>query len=144
MAAGVPGRLGAFGLTPAKEPGAGHHSHFVEALPDRAYVRGYFQSPHYFTAVQQQVRDEVLTTCAECSRRRALLYADDLSSDPHSVSVHVRRGDYITDSTAAAKHGLLSPAYYDQARDLLDGLGHTRRIWFSDDLDWVKENLAAP
>jgi len=36
----------------------------------------------------------------------------------------------------------LGAEYYDRALERASALGHGRRVWFSDDLDWVREHLA--
>ncbi|MCE0486001.1 alpha-1,2-fucosyltransferase [Ornithinimicrobium sediminis] len=138
------GRLGLVGLRPVHEPAPAHpDSVRQDVLSGRTYVRGYFQSPSYFRGHEESVRARVtgLLTSMLTARGRELL--DDLTEDSSSVAVHIRRGDYTT-ATNAQVHGVLSRHYYEEALELVQATGHHRRVWFSDDLVWVRENLARP
>lgn len=122
--------------------GSGYDPSVRERLVGRCYLRGYFQSMTYFDPVAAEVGEQALEHLAGMLTPRGRALSDDLRSDPTSVAVHVRRGDYLTNPDATAKHGVLDQAYYNQALALMDERGHTRRVWFSDDPDWVGENLA--
>ena len=138
------GRLRTAGFVPVDEPGFGYHSEFVRQLPRRAYLRGYFQSPQYFAGHEDMVRTRVRALLDSQLSTHGAELAADLAADPHSVSLHIRRGDYLSDPAAAVKHGVLPLDYYRSALESMDRLGHTRRIWFSDDLDWVRDRVARP
>jgi hypothetical protein len=59
-----------------------------------------------------------------------------------SVSLHVRRGDYVTNTTTAQFHGTCSLAYYHAAVDYIAAqVSDPHFFVFSDDLDWVAKNL---
>lgn len=109
-----------------------------------SYLYGYFQSYRYFTDVAAQVRERITAFLADQLTPAGLALRAELAADPACVAVHVRRGDYVANPAAAAHHGVLEPAYYRRALDTLVAEGHTRRIWFSDDLSWVREHLAGP
>jgi hypothetical protein len=111
-----------------------------ERLDRTSYLLGYFQSRHYFEASADQVRAEVRRLLEGMLTDRGTTLAATLRDDPHSVAVHVRRGDYL--QAANARHGVLGAAYYDAALAHAEALGHANRVWFSDDLDWVREHLA--
>ncbi|MFS0892612.1 alpha-1,2-fucosyltransferase [Microbacterium sp. 179-I 3D3 NHS] len=115
-----------------------------ERLSGRSYLQGYFQSPRYFDAVADDVRVRVSAHLAGMLTPSGADLAEELRRDPTSVAVHVRRGDYLTNPDATAKHGVLDQKYYDEALALTDELGHSRRIWFSDDPEWVAAHLARP
>lgn len=56
--------------------------------------------------------------------------------------MHIRRGDYVSNSAVLAHHGLLTPAYYDEAVNVMSSKLETPTLFiFSDDIGWVKENL---
>ena len=63
-----------------------------------------------------------------------------------SVSLHIRRGDYISNKTYYANHGICNLSYYNKAVDYLrKKLGNDIKIFaFSDDPNWVYENLKLP
>jgi hypothetical protein len=59
-----------------------------------------------------------------------------------SISVHIRRGDYVTDPTINKVHGTCSVPYYKIAINRFKTLFENPRFFiFSDDLKWVEDNL---
>lgn len=106
---------------------------------------GYFQSPRYFEDVSDEVRVGVRRLLEDELTPLGRDLAEELRADPASVAVHVRRGDYVTNPTAAALHGALDAAYYDEALAAASAAGGgDRRVWFSDDPAWVEAHLARP
>lgn len=108
-----------------------------------AYLLGYFQSPRYFSTVAHEVRAsslEVLSAGLTESGREA----ERRARVTDSVAVHVRRGDYVSNPTAAAHHGVLPEDYYRAALAAVPCTRGQQVTWFSDDLAWVRDNLAGP
>ena len=63
-------------------------------------------------------------------------------TEPASVAVHVRRGDYVLNSNAAAVHGVCPLDYYEKALAAVrQKLGLPHVFLFSDDLDWALREL---
>lgn len=108
------------------------------------YVLGYFQSPKYFQSHETHVRSAVLGLLNSMLTDTGRLAAERYSQDESSVAVHVRRGDYVSNADAAVHHGALKNDYYKRSLELVRNLGKQNIIWFSDDTDWVSENLARP
>jgi hypothetical protein len=83
-------------------------------------LRGYFQSPRYFGAIADLLRRELVPaqSAGELTHRFAqMIQAAGLGS----VSLHLRRGDYVSDPMVRAKHGVLGPAYYRRAMERVRG-----------------------
>ena len=60
----------------------------------------------------------------------------------NSISVHIRRGDYINNLKTSAVHGNLKLDYYKKAIHLIHGqFKNSIFFFFSDDIDWVKNNF---
>ena len=60
----------------------------------------------------------------------------------NSVSLHIRRGDYVTSKTVAERYGLCSLDYYRRAVDHIVQRAPSPHLFvFSDDPQWVQENL---
>nr|WP_240896028.1 alpha-1,2-fucosyltransferase [Kineococcus siccus] len=83
-------------------------------------LEGYFQSPRYGEANVDALR-------ADLRPRRALSswateVAEQLAALPEATSLHVRRGDYVSNPAAQAVHGTCSPEYYRRALDHLDAV----------------------
>jgi hypothetical protein len=137
--------LGHFGLPVALGEEALGSSLSGEApLPLRSYITGYFQSPSYFSDVADEARARIEGELASRLTADGLVLQEDLRQDHRSVALHVRRGDYVGHPAAAAVHGALPEAYYRAALERTEMDGLTRRIWFSDDLQWVRQHLARP
>lgn len=65
-----------------------------------------------------------------------------LSEFSPSVSVHVRRGDYVTDSSANRVHGVLPIEYYVRSKEILNAISDDLVFYvFTDDPVWVRDNL---
>lgn len=102
------------------------------------YLDGYWQSPKYFEDIRGVILEDF--TLVHPFSPDAQRVADQMSSTT-SVSIHIRRGDYTTAQTSAV-HGLCSLAYYRRSIEKI--LQHEKNpVWFvfSDDIEWVKQNL---
>lgn len=82
-------------------------------------LKGYFQNPKYF----EGYRDQILS----------VLIPQGNHFNPGTVSVHVRRGDYLK---LQHKHPLITKEWYDDAMSLFKGY---QFCFFSDDIDWCIE-----
>lgn len=103
-------------------------------LPDNIYLDGYWQSEKYFRDISDILRSEfqLKNPLSKQSKR-----IENEMRGVDSVSVHVRRGDYI-------KHGfdLMEPDYYVEGiSQLALRTNKPHFFFFSDDLDWVRKNI---
>lgn len=59
-----------------------------------------------------------------------------------SVSIHIRRGDYVNDPKTKKTHYAFGLEYYEQALKIMkEKISNPTFFIFSDDIDWVKQNL---
>ncbi|WP_245553721.1 alpha-1,2-fucosyltransferase [Anaeromusa acidaminophila] len=101
---------------------------------------GYWQSYKYFSAIEDDLRRELTIP-----KEREELIAISRSLPENSVSIHVRRGDYVSNPKANAMHGTCSWEYYQAAIEKMTGLvKEPQYVVFSDDITWTKENLPLP
>lgn len=103
------------------------------------FLDGYFQSPRYFNDIRDQLLQDFML--AEALSVTGASFANQMKNST-SVSIHVRRGDYIKNPRVLAEFGVCSLEYYKLA------IAHIKQIntnptffVFSDDIEWVKENL---
>lgn len=76
----------------------------------------------------------------EISESASVVFGAILESE--SVAIHVRRGDFVSNSKAASFHWLTNIEYYKAATDYLKKkLANPRFFVFSDDPVWANENL---
>jgi hypothetical protein len=126
-----------------KEGGEWSYDPEILNLKGDKYLLGYWQHYKYFEKINTRIFYE-LTVRDEYKTPFAREY-NMIDADPGSVSLHIRRGDYITDPEANAKIGTLPLSYYERAVRLLrEKVANPSFYVFSDDLDWVKDNLKLP
>lgn len=114
-------------------------SKFLTRTTENAYLVGYWQSENYFHAHLNTICADIQPT-TRVSKELGALIAQLRSCD--SVSVHVRRGDYVSNPHAASYHGALGLAYYKYAiKHVRDCVPTARFYVFSDDPDWCRANL---
>jgi hypothetical protein len=103
------------------------------------YLLGYWQSEKYFSDCSSIIRADL----------RFVQPLTDLNADLsqkiincNSVSIHIRRGDYLSNPKANAMHGICDLSYYNEAiRYVEDRVINPCYFIFSDDIDWAKNNL---
>lgn len=103
------------------------------------YLDGYFQSEKYFKSIRNALLEEFKFPMLDEPNNQI---ADRISTTANSVSLHVRRGDYLKSSKIGATHGIIPLSYYQKAiGDLKSKYNNITLFIFSDDPEWVKENL---
>lgn len=118
------------------------HFHYwpgIHGISGAVYLQGYWQSEKYFL-------DEADLIRADFTFRQppSAVNADVAGRIGHTaaVSLHVRRGDYVSNPRTHAAHGLCSPDYYRAAvRYIAERVEAPEFFVFSDDIAWVKDNL---
>lgn len=121
------------------------HAHYwpqIEDAPDDCYLYGYWQSEKYFEGFEKRIREDFRFQGALDSKNAALKNDIDKKT---AVSVHVRRGDYVSDSTTSQIMHVCGIRYYEDAiRTIAMQVDSPHFYIFSDDMQWVRENLSLP
>lgn len=105
----------------------------------RVYLVGYWQREEYFSPIENLLRRELTVRSEPDARNRDMLALIDRTQ---SVSVHVRRGDYVSDPVAHTYHGLCPLSYYDAAiKAMAERVPQLHLFVFSDDMEWTRRNL---
>ena len=108
-----------------------------KSLSGNIFLDGYWQSYKYFQDHGEEVADEFAFPGLNESSQ-----ISDLINSTSSISLHIRRGDYATNSQVKKIHGLLSQSYYNDAVDVAQlGLKNPHLFIFSDEPDWVRNNM---
>lgn len=111
----------------------------IKNVPNQSYLMGYWQSEKYFLNIATQIREDFSFRLPMEGKNIEL--AQQISR-VNAVSLHVRRGDYVTNPVTTATHGLCSLEYYHAAiRHIAERVQCPYFFVFSDDIAWVKENL---
>ena len=116
-----------------------HFDPEVLNLKDDVYLDGYWQSEKYFHDIRALLIKEFSVKPISDDRNKNM--ADTIRSS-ESVSVHVRRGDYVSNQSTNAYHGICSIEYYYKATAIItQKVKDPHFFLFSDDPEWVRENL---
>jgi hypothetical protein len=132
---GCPNKLG---ITHIRE-NQYHFAPEILTMPDSVYLDGYWQSEKYFSDISDIIRNEFTVKLPQVDKNLTL--AQQITSC-ESVSLHVRRGDYITDEKTNTIHGTCDLGYYARCIEHLDHkIHHPCFFIFSDDPEWAEKNL---
>lgn len=114
----------------------------VSSIPEDCYLVGYWQSEKYFKQVIDVIKSDFTF------QKPLSGLNEDLAvkiNSCNSVSLHVRRGDYVSNSKTLSVHGLCSLDYYRRAIDYIAARVDSPEYFiFSDDITWVRDNLNIP
>lgn len=118
------------------------HFHYwpgIKNVPSNCYLMGYWQSEQYFLEVASQIREE-FSFRLPLERQNAELAKQ--IDQVNAVSLHVRRGDYVSNSKNIKTYELCSLDYYKSSiRHIAERVQNPHFIIFSDDVAWVRDNL---
>lgn len=108
-------------------------------LPDNIYLDGYWQSEKYFLGIENIIRKEFTVTNPLTSISRDLA---ERIKNCEAVSLHVRRGDYVSDPKTNSVHGVCGIEYYCNAIDMIhEKIENPCFFIFSDDPEWACCNI---
>lgn len=114
----------------------------VLRLSNSVYLDGYWQSEKYFADIGEIIRREFELKLPQTGRNRELA---DLISSCESVSLHVRRGDYVSNESTKQYHGVCDMDYYFRAVKELSRIIQNPHVFiFSDEPEWAHGNLKLP
>lgn len=110
---------------------------------DNLVLNGYFQSEKYFKDYKEDVI-KLFSNFDIKDERRVLDFLFNLHKESNgkknSVTIHVRRGDYLTPPEKQQFHTNLADTtdYYQKAMELFNDCNF---IFVSDDIQWCKDNF---
>ncbi len=121
----------------ATEHGSLYNEEFKK-FPANTFLEGFWQSEKYIRGYEDLLRKEftfkpAFTKIAEEWRKKIHEY---------SISLHVRRGDYVNNPQTNTFHGVCSLDYYDRAVNYISKSSSRSEVFiFSDDISWCKQNF---
>lgn len=108
--------------------------------PDGVTLFGYWQSYIYFSDISKQLVYELQHS--KPLSQKSIEVLDKIKSSI-AVAIHVRRGDYVTNSEATGFHGVIPLSYYkDSIAITMAKFPDATFFIFSDDQEWCRANLA--
>jgi len=108
-------------------------------LKEGKYFHGYWQTEKYFLKYADEIKHK-FSFLGEMNAVNKEI-ANKISKE-NSVSLHVRRGDYISDKKNHSIHGFCGLEYYQNAINYIASNVKGPVFYvFSDDVSWVHKNL---
>ena len=108
------------------------------------YFKGFYQSERFFKDVESEVRQAFAFDMSKANAESQTL-AQQIQKNPHAVSLHVRRGDYMEPKFYKRYGTVCSQAYFQRAVEMmLAQVPQAHFYIFSDDVEWVQQNLRLP
>lgn len=111
----------------------------ILAVINNSYLEGYWVSEKYFMEIENTIRQEFSFKSKPNAINQSTL---DQIESTNSISIHVRRGDYIEDAKTNQFHGVCRLDYYKTAiSHIVRQVKNPHFFVFSDDPGWCKANL---
>ena len=103
------------------------------------YFNSFFQSYKYFEKYRKEILED-FNLKTQLPQKGVDLMKD--VRDSESVSIHVRRGDYVTNKNYNKSYGVCEIDYYEKAiAEIRKKINNPTFYIFSDDIEWAKFNL---
>lgn len=107
-----------------------------------AYLDGYWACESYYHDMLPALREEIIFP--ESSNKKNLECMEQMERE-NSVSIHIRRGDYLNPENAALFGNICTEAYYENAINTICGkIANPHFYIFSDDTNYAKEKYSTP
>lgn len=108
-------------------------------IKDNCYYDGYWQSYHYLNQIESIISTEIILRYPLSKNCQSLISA---IKNTESISIHIRRGDYINIKKNFDRFGVCSKHYYESSIQYISKLCENPIFYiFSDDINWAKENF---
>jgi len=116
-----------------------HYDSDMSRVSGNVYLEGYWQSEKYFEDIESIIRKEFTIKHKTDSKNRQMGH---LIPGLQSVSIHIRRGDYVTNPVIKKFHGICTLEYYYTAiKKITEIVKEPHFFVFSDDIEWAQDNL---
>lgn len=116
------------------------YQHAIEEALPPVYLKGFFQSYKYFESFSKEIYELFLFPPDKLNSENKVILKK--IGNTQSVSVHIRRGDYVQDNITQQFHGNCSLGYYTQAiSEMVKQNKEVEFFFFSDDMEWVEDQF---
>lgn len=105
--------------------------------PKSEYLSGYWQHHKYVDLIEKELREDFKFPSFQDEINISL--ARKLTEAHNTISIHIRRGDYLDHPTLS---GISDKAYYEKAvQYMMQQVENPLFVFFSNDIPWCKENF---
>lgn len=106
------------------------------------YFRGYFQSIDYFHNLNNIHKIFCFKEEKISNQSKEIL---TLIKQNNAISIHIRRGDYLSENNKSLFGGICTTEYYQQAIEIMcSKVNNPYFFIFSNDIEWCKKNIQLP
>ena len=103
------------------------------------YLSGYFACEKYYADIMYDLREKIQFPPSQNPINEEM---GEEMRECNSVSVHIRRGDYLNPENKAMFGGICTPAYYRKALEVMkENVPDAHFYVFSDDIPYVKREF---
>lgn len=115
----------------------------VQRVKPNTFIEGFFQSEMYFKCIEGVLHEDFkFAKLPDDNNRKVLSLINNAGT---SVSLHIRRGDYVEKKRYKNTYAQCSLDYYMRAIKYFEKRFPEFTVFvFSDDMEWVKRNLKLP
>lgn len=104
-----------------------------------SYLNGYWQSIKYFEGIENDIKKDFRFKNQLDNKNLEILNEIENSN---SISIHIRRGDYMSPENYNMYGCIATPTYYKKAIKVIEEKVENPTFFvFSNDMDWVKKNI---
>ncbi len=115
-----------------------HYTQEILNVPNHCFLRGYWQSEEYFEQFTDEIK-KIFNFDVDLNDENIRL-VDDIF-DNKSVSLHIRRGDFLLKRNV--NHNVDLTSYYSNAiNEVSRNFDKPKFFIFTDDPDWVSKNFS--
>ena len=110
-------------------------------LSANTYLNGYWQTEKYFSDIRSLLLEEFTPVDSQVPQN--ILIMDQIKRQ-NAISVHIRRGDYLSNTAINAYHGVCDIYYYLDAIELIAAKVNDPILYFfSDDIEWARSEFGS-
>lgn len=114
----------------------------INRIKADTFIEGFFQSEKYFKSIEEKLRDDFIFIKSPDAENNKLRL--DICSK-NSISLHIRRGDYVQKKRYQNVYANCSLDYYKRGVEYIAQKHPEPTLYiFSDDISWVRKNLRLP
>lgn len=107
---------------------------------DNVYLSGYWQNENYFKDIKETIRKDFSFSDELTKQNKDI--CERLGRE-NSISVHIRRGDYLTAENTRIHGNICTDEYYTKAMNYIEERIENPRFYiFTDDLEWAREKYS--
>lgn len=107
---------------------------------DDVYLRGYWQNEYYFADISDEIREAFSVKNRISQINKSIVTK---MQQHNSVSVHIRRGDYLNSQFENIYGNICTLEYYKKAISYIyNTISRPHFFFFSDDTKWVREHIS--